>query len=93
MKVHIPICIRKTYIHWKQGRVAGARLKLPAFIKAERAQLTSSYLRLTPADKEHLRDNVKALRNSRAKITRANPRALQKDINATFNAMHTEVLE
>jgi hypothetical protein len=69
----------------------GDRLKLPVFIAEHRAQLMSSYFCLTVAEKGRLRDNIEMLRQSRVKVTRANPKALQKDVNATFNAMQTEV--
>ncbi|KAG1888654.1 hypothetical protein F4604DRAFT_1529405, partial [Suillus subluteus] len=75
-----------------EGRALGDRLKLPAFIKANRTQLVSSYLRLTLADKNRLRENVNELCMSHVKVTCANPKALQKDVNATFKTMQTEVL-
>jgi hypothetical protein len=68
-------------------------LNLPVFITEHRTQLTTCYLCLTAADKDRLRDDVETLRQSRIKVTHANPKALQKDINATFNAMQAEVLE
>lgn len=70
----------------------GDRLKLPVFIAEHHTQLTSSYFCLMVADKNCLRDSVETLRQSRIKVARANPKALQKDVNATFNAMQTEVL-
>ncbi|KAG2044042.1 hypothetical protein BDR03DRAFT_1087427 [Suillus americanus] len=69
---------------------APLRKSMVVFIAEHRAQLTSSYFRLTVAKKDRLWDNVETLRQSRIKVTRANPKALQKDVNATFNAMQTE---
>ncbi|KAG1806942.1 hypothetical protein EV424DRAFT_1544032 [Suillus variegatus] len=37
-----------------------------------------------------LRENINTYRQSRVKVTRANPKALQKDVNATFKTMQTE---
>lgn len=42
-------------------------------------------------EKEDLRKSVVNLRQSRIKVIRANPKVLQKDINATFNIMQNEV--
>lgn len=75
-----------------KGHAPGDRLKLPAFIKAHSSKLTSAYLRLTLVDKNRLRENINTYRQSRVKVTRANPKALQKDVNATFKTMQTEVL-
>ncbi|KAG2100425.1 uncharacterized protein F5147DRAFT_560080, partial [Suillus discolor] len=66
-------------------------MKLPAFIKAHQADLSSEYYHLTIGQKEDFRKSVMNLRQSRVKIVRANPKALQKDINATFNIMQNEV--
>ncbi|KAG0692669.1 hypothetical protein DFH29DRAFT_766302, partial [Suillus ampliporus] len=84
--------VRQELNKYNEGRGVGDRLKLPVFITENRTQLMTSYCRLTVADKNRLRDNVKTFRQSRVKVTRANPKALQKDVNATFNAMQTEVL-
>ncbi|KAG1732924.1 uncharacterized protein EDB91DRAFT_1040140, partial [Suillus paluster] len=84
--------VRQELNKYNEGRGVGDRLKLPVFITENRTQLMTSYCRLTVADKNHLQDNVETLRQSRVKVTRANPKALQKDVNATFNAMQTEVL-
>ncbi|KAG1719408.1 hypothetical protein EDD22DRAFT_963254 [Suillus occidentalis] len=73
-----------------KGRAPGERLKLPAFIKAHSSELTSTYLHLSSADKNRLRENVNTYRQSRVKVTRANPKTLQKDVNATFKTMQTE---
>jgi hypothetical protein len=75
-----------------KGRAPGERLKLPAFIKAHSSELTSTYLHLSSADKNRLRENVNTYRQSRVKVTRANPKTLQKDVNATFKTMQTEVM-
>ncbi|KAG2109785.1 hypothetical protein BD769DRAFT_1330411, partial [Suillus cothurnatus] len=82
--------VREELNEYNEGRGVGDRLKLPVFITEHRTQLTTRYLRLTAADKDRLRDDVETLCQSRIKVTRANPKALQKDINATFNAMQTE---
>lgn len=66
-------------------------MKLPAFIKAHHAELSSKYYHLTSTEKEDLRKSVVNLRQSRVKVVRANPKVLQKDINATFNIMQNEV--
>ncbi|KAG1777258.1 hypothetical protein EV702DRAFT_1101918 [Suillus placidus] len=81
--------VRQEMIKYNEGRGVGDHLKLPMFIAENRAQLTSSYFHLTEADKNRLQSNVETLRQSRIKVTRANPKALQKDVNATFNAMQT----
>ncbi|KAG2744460.1 hypothetical protein P692DRAFT_20745511 [Suillus brevipes Sb2] len=73
-----------------KGRAPGERLKLPAFIKAHSSELTSTYLHLSSADKNRLRENVNTYRQSRMKVTRVNPKTLQKDVNATFKTMQTE---
>ncbi|KAG1879872.1 hypothetical protein F4604DRAFT_1679435 [Suillus subluteus] len=73
-----------------KGCAPGDRLKLPAFIKAHSSKLTSTYLHLTLADKNRLRENVNTYRQSHVKITRASPKTLQKDMNATFKTMQTE---
>jgi hypothetical protein len=75
----------------KIDRGVGERMRLPAFIKAHQAELSSEYYRLTIGQKEALRRSVMNLRQSRVKIVRANPKALQKDVNATFNIMQNEV--
>ncbi|KAG1811309.1 hypothetical protein EV424DRAFT_1327733, partial [Suillus variegatus] len=72
-----------------KGHGVGDHLKLPMFITEHRTQLTTHYLHLTAADKDRLQDDVKTLRQSHIKVARTNPKALQKDINATFNAMQT----
>ncbi|KIK33234.1 hypothetical protein CY34DRAFT_18499 [Suillus luteus UH-Slu-Lm8-n1] len=84
------VFVRQKMNEYNEGRGVGDRVKLPVFIAEHRAQLTSSYFRLTVADKNRLRDSVETLRQSRIKVARANPKALQKDVNATFNAMQTE---
>lgn len=66
-------------------------MKLPAFIKAHHAELSSKYYRLMSTEKEDLRKSVVNLRQSRVKVVRANLKVLQKDINATFNIMQNEV--
>ncbi|KAG1745371.1 uncharacterized protein EDB91DRAFT_1017497, partial [Suillus paluster] len=73
-----------------EGRAPGDRFKLPAFIKARSSELTSTYLHLTSADKNHLRENINTYRQSHVKVTRANPKTLQKDVNATFKTMQME---
>lgn len=73
------------------GRGMGDRMKLPAFIRAHQEELSSKYYRLTKTEKEDLRKSVVNLRQSRIKVIRANPKVLQKDINATFNIMQNEV--
>ncbi|KAG2142140.1 hypothetical protein BD769DRAFT_1319553, partial [Suillus cothurnatus] len=87
--------VRQKMNEYNEGRGVGDRLKLPVFIAEHHAQLTSSYFRLTVAEKGHLWDNVETLRQSCVKVTHltrhhANPKALQKDVNATFNVMQTE---
>ncbi|KAG1884156.1 hypothetical protein F4604DRAFT_1677291 [Suillus subluteus] len=71
----------------------GERMKLPAFIKAHQADFSSEYYRLTIGQKEDLRKSVMNLHQSHVKIVRANPKALQKDINATFNIMQNKYHE
>ncbi|KAG1734107.1 hypothetical protein EDB19DRAFT_1599657, partial [Suillus lakei] len=82
--------VRQKMNEYNEGRRVGDRLKLPVFITEHHTQLTSSYFRLTVAEKSHLQDNVETLHQSRIKVTHASPKALQKDVNATFNAMQTE---
>lgn len=75
-----------------KGRAPGEQLKLPAFIKAHSSELTSTYLHLSSADKNRLRENVNTYCQSHVKVTRANPKTLQKDVNTTFKTMQTEVM-
>ncbi|KAG2108833.1 hypothetical protein BD769DRAFT_1365791, partial [Suillus cothurnatus] len=79
----------RTFLN-RRNRGVGERMRLPAFIKAHQAELSSEYYRLTIGQKEALRRSVMNLRQSRVKIVRANPKALQKDVNATFNIMQNE---
>ncbi|KAG1784997.1 uncharacterized protein HD556DRAFT_1451162 [Suillus plorans] len=82
--------VRQKLNEENEGHVPEDQLKLPAFIKAHSSKLTSAYLCLTLVDKNHLQENINTYHQSRVKVTRANPKALQKDVNATFKTMKTE---
>jgi hypothetical protein len=76
---------------WVKGCAPGDQLKLTAFIKAHSSKLMSTYLCLTLDEKSCLWENVNTYHQSHVKVTRANPKALQKDVNATFKTMQTKV--
>ncbi|KAG1870326.1 hypothetical protein F4604DRAFT_1583728, partial [Suillus subluteus] len=82
--------VRQKLMEENEERAVGDQLKHLVFIKAHSTQLVSSYLHLTVADKNRLRESVNTLRMSRVKVTCTNPKALQKDVNVTFKTMQTE---
>jgi hypothetical protein len=53
--------------------------------------LKKQYQKLTAKDKEALTDDINAVREERTKICRANPKAVQKDVNAAFDRMEKDV--
>ncbi|KAG2052110.1 hypothetical protein BDR06DRAFT_888383, partial [Suillus hirtellus] len=83
--------VRQKLNEENEGCAQGDQLKLPAFIKAHSSKLTSAYLRLTLVNKNCLWENINTYCQSCVKVTCAN-KALQKDVNATFKTMQTEVL-
>ncbi|KAG0695960.1 hypothetical protein DFH29DRAFT_1004997 [Suillus ampliporus] len=85
--------VRKNLNKYNEGHGTGDRMKLPAFIKAHHAELLSKYYCLMRTEKEDLRKSVVNLRQSCVKVVHANPKVLQKNINATFNIMQNEVLK
>ncbi|KAH7917654.1 hypothetical protein BV22DRAFT_1135233 [Leucogyrophana mollusca] len=73
-----------------EGRSSGERVKLTQFITNNRDKLLRAYAKLTPADKRVLELDVLAARQAKLKATRANPKALRHDVNATFTSMDRE---
>lgn len=73
------------------GRNRGDRYRLPDFIRQNKKTLLRAYSKLTPDEKQGLLSHLSIARTTKVKMPRSNPKAIQHDINATFNAMETEV--
>jgi len=65
--------------------------RLPEFIDAHKGTLLSHYSKLTPAQKTGYQDHVLQLRAKKQQIIRDNPKRIQRDMQASFDAMDQEV--
>jgi hypothetical protein len=53
--------------------------------------LRKQYQKLMVKDKEELTDEINNVREERKEIARANPKAVQRDVNAAFDMMEKDV--
>lgn len=53
--------------------------------------LKKQYQKLTVKDKEELTSDINNIQEEHKKIVRANPKAVQKDVNAAFDLMEKDV--
>lgn len=72
-------------------REAGDRYRLPQFVAQKSASLKRQYGKLSETEKKNLTKDIEALRERRVKIYRANPKAVQHDVNTAFSNMENEV--
>jgi hypothetical protein len=69
----------------------GLRYKLPGFLASNRVELQLKYSQLSAEDRQILQDTLLAMRAEKAAHQRCTPKAMQKDVDATFEAMDLEV--
>jgi hypothetical protein len=69
----------------------GKRYRLPQFISENKENLDAEYENLSAAEKKAFVKSIMTARESQKKMARANPKALQQDVNMTFKGMETEV--
>jgi hypothetical protein len=55
------------------------------------ASLRHQYQKLSLDEKNNLTKDIELTREERRKIYRANPKAVQRDVDATYNTMEQEV--
>lgn len=72
-------------------REAGDRYRLPEFVAQKGSSLKRQYGKLSETQKKDLIKDIEAVREQRVKIHRANPKAVQHDVNAAFLNMENEV--
>jgi hypothetical protein len=72
-------------------REAGDRYRLPQFVAQEGQSLKRQYRKLSEDEKKNLRRDIEAVRERRVRVNRANPKAVQHDVNAAFSGMENEV--
>jgi hypothetical protein len=63
-------------------REAGDRYRLPQFITKKGSSLKRQYLKLSETEKKNLTRDIEAVREQRETVCRANPKAVQHDVNA-----------
>ncbi|THH00434.1 hypothetical protein EW026_g2105 [Hermanssonia centrifuga] len=76
--------IKEKHEEANEGYLPGGRLKLPEFISENAGELKEEYERLTPDEKEEYRERLAILREDRTTTVRANPKAVQAEVQATF---------
>ncbi len=72
---------------------AGRRWKLKEYVKAHMATLQRDYKKLSSREKATLRQGLDTTRESRVKTVRANPKAMAKYVDKTFDGMDKDVSE
>jgi hypothetical protein len=75
----------------REGREAGERYRLRDFMAKKGPTLKHQYKKLSTEEKKGMTKDIDIIREERTKICRANPKAVQKDVNASFGAMEKEV--
>ncbi|KAF8581169.1 hypothetical protein K439DRAFT_1264198, partial [Ramaria rubella] len=68
----------------------GACHKLSEFLSANLNKLQDKYSTLTGEERTALQEEILTLCTERQTIQRTNPKAMQRDVNATFAAMSKE---
>ncbi|KAH7904481.1 hypothetical protein BJ138DRAFT_1019106, partial [Hygrophoropsis aurantiaca] len=68
----------------------GERYRLPGFIKANKKLLSAEYTKLTPQQKNSLEVQIMKARMEKTRIVRANPKAINRDMSASFAVMDQE---
>lgn len=74
------------------GLSKGNRWKLTEFIESHKETLRNDYARLSRAQKNNYEVEIIKMRADKQRMVRDNPRAVQRDMQATFAAMDQEVL-
>ena len=72
-------------------RGAGDRYRLQEFMAKKGASLRHQYRKLSLDEKNNLTKDIKLTREEHRKIYRANPKAVQQDVDATYNTMEQKV--
>lgn len=83
-------CLRVTLTS-SLDREAGNRYRLPEFVAQKGSSLKREYQKLSETEKKKLTKEIETVREQRIKISRANPKAVQHDVNAAFSNMENEV--
>jgi hypothetical protein len=69
----------------------GQRYRLTEYIRQHKQKLLHDYEKLSRKEKGLLASNIVTVREERMKVVRANPKGVQRDVNATFTNMEHEV--
>ncbi|KAF8497295.1 hypothetical protein JB92DRAFT_2597344, partial [Gautieria morchelliformis] len=64
--------------------------KLLSYFNENLSELQAKYHKINTAERKLLQQELIELREDRAKVRRVHPKAMQKDVNATFSAMDRE---
>ncbi|KAG2354144.1 hypothetical protein BDR07DRAFT_1261595, partial [Suillus spraguei] len=72
------------------GLSKGNRWKLTEFIESHKETLCNDYARLSHAQKNNYEVEIIKMRADKQRMVRDNPRAVQRDMQATFAAMDQE---
>ncbi|KAG2031022.1 hypothetical protein BDR03DRAFT_837738, partial [Suillus americanus] len=75
-----------------EGLSKGNRWKLTEFIESHKETLRNNYARLSHAQKNNYEVEIIKMCADKQRMVRDNPRAVQRDMQATFAAMDQEVL-
>ncbi|KAG1784998.1 uncharacterized protein HD556DRAFT_1250527, partial [Suillus plorans] len=75
-----------------EGLSKGNRWKLTEFIESHKETLRNDYARLSRAQKNNYEVEIIKMRADKQRMVHDNPRAVQRDMQATFAAMDQEVL-
>ncbi|KAG2353068.1 hypothetical protein BDR07DRAFT_1245864, partial [Suillus spraguei] len=75
-----------------EGLSKGNRWKLTEFIESHKETLCNDYARLSHAQKNNHKVEIIKMHANKQRMVRDNPRAVQRDTQATFAAMDQEVL-
>ncbi|KAG2029148.1 hypothetical protein BDR03DRAFT_987951, partial [Suillus americanus] len=73
-----------------EGLSKGNRWKLTEFIESHKETLRNDYARLSRAQKNNYEVEIIKMRADKQRMVRDNPRAVQRDMQATFAAMDQE---
>jgi hypothetical protein len=73
------------------GLPQGSRHRLTTFMRENHAQLKAKYFQLSLNERKKLEEELTATRTNKESCKRANPKAMQKDINTTFKSLDQEV--